>query len=352
MPHADALGVEDVLDVIQNIFRIEGTLKSNGEYRFLCLVHEDTHPSADCNIENGLWSCLSCHASGDLVDLGVAAMFSDPVLVAKPDQRRKRREQRERVLKAITSSTSDGMLAAAHRRIRAARKGAERVEHKNRGMKLEVPSLGSYEDGPLDSMIQRGFSEDHLHKWNVRYVPHTVLTRADGTTFSISHSIAVPIVSVLGEVLAWAYRSTDRSERWQPRWLFTPGFQTSQHWFGIDHASESATVVVVEGQADAMYLDMIGHPAVANFGTSIPTGTKLHRLLGFRKVVVFADRDQAGIQFATKLGQVLMSNGTPCLIARYPVKAKGKDPNEVGAKASRAGIERAIPYLAWARGAA
>jgi hypothetical protein len=62
-----------------------GKRKPNGEYRFRCPCpqHEDRHPSADWNPDEGVWTCRSCGEGGGAKGSGKNNFPFSPTLQAR-----------------------------------------------------------------------------------------------------------------------------------------------------------------------------------------------------------------------------------------------------------------------------
>lgn len=352
MPHAEDLGVEDVAEVLSEIYRIDFNIK-NDEAHFKCIVHNDSNPSADCNLKTGLWQCFSCGASGDLIDLGVAV--DGGILYQRDlpkDKRRKRAQQRERVHKMLVPDSPDALQASTRRRVKANLRGVTQINRKEDRKSVPIPPLGSYEDGPLDSLYERGFKDEFLRDWNVRYATSARLVREDGKEFDIEHSVAIPIVEE-EDVIGWMYRSTDRSEKWRPKYLYTPGINLSETWFGLDHVSSDEEVTVTEGALDAMWLSQHGYPSLAILGSNVKNPKKLRQLANFRKVCLFPDRDNAGLAWVSRVGWALQDMGvgvTVVSLAAWMLNKEGapaKDANELCSLDLELVRELAVPYQAW-----
>lgn len=344
MPRADVLGVENVLEVVTDIFAIEGVhVTRRKEYKFLCPVHEDHSPSAEVNLVTGLWSCYSCGASGDLIDLGKRTIGGS----------------RKKIKDLVTTSDPNTICAAVQRRTRALVERHSHTASRSSQNGVEVPPVGSYDDGPFDYLYGRGFTDETIEQWGVEYVRNSMLRREDGSTFTIEHCIAIPIFSEKGSLVAWCYRATPQSPRWlrEVRYLYTPGVSEalSKQWLGLHLWTDRDEIVVAEGALDAMWISQCGFPAVAIGGSanSVKEVTKIRKLLRFKTVVIFTDRDEAGVTVAYSLGQSLQDRGVRvrvCRFASWMTNAQGKqakDAQELPPLDVELVHARSIPYLSW-----
>lgn len=288
MPKALDLGVDSVLDTLQITFGLNDGKVRGDEYVIHCVnpKHNDPNPSTGVNLDTGYWHCFSCGIGGDLLDLGKHVMHMP---------------QRQ-IKELLKPSTPEAALVNVQRRLARISLPA-RVRRSAGG--LELP--GPYDDGPLDELIARGFSQATLREWGVRHVKHQALTGSDGQ-FNITNSIAIPIRDTRGRLLAWCYRTTAASAEWQrknARYIYTPGFPISEVWFGLHRlAANTHHISVVEGALDAMWLRQCGFPALALLGSHMGD-RKIKWLQNFQSVTLFADRDDAGASWVERVGRMI-----------------------------------------------
>lgn len=307
MPLAVDLGVDNVEDVVINVFGLEGTHRGK-EFDILCPApgHDDSRASCGVNLDNGLWNCFSCGVSGDLAGLGALTL----------------QRPRSEVEDLLKPTSAEALLASVQRRLAAVTMPTVRRR------KRENPMPGPYEDGPLDEMLQRGFSHATLNKWGIRFVPEQRLQGHKGE-FTITNSIGIPIRDANGRLLNWCYRATADSGDWQPRYLYhSPG--VNEIWWGLEHHTYASHITITEGALDGMWLDQCGYPALALLGTKMGD-SKIRSLGRYRSVTVFCDRDTAGAKAVQKIGEMI-GDRTPVYIAQYDRKinpGKKLDPQDL-----------------------
>lgn len=295
MPRAIDLGVDSVLDCLTLTFGLEGVNRGD-EYSIHCPnpKHPDATPSTDVNLETGYWNCFSCGVGGDLADLGARVLGL------------KRREVEE----LLTPRSPEALLSNVQRRLKSVVMPTARRKRNA----LVLP--GPYEDGPLNELHARRFSQEALEKWGVRFVPEQELEGAKGP-FTIRNSIGIPIRDAQSHLLAWCYRATTTSPSWQPRYLYTPGFPINEVWFGLQHNHPGRVqhIAVAEGALDAMWIDQCGYPALAMLGSKMGD-KKVLRLQAYKSVTMFADRDNAGAEWIQRIGKML-GNKVPLNVVLY-----------------------------------
>lgn len=348
MASAEQLGVEDVLEVLEGSFGMEGTA-GKGEFRTLCPVHEmdeEGHePSCDVNLETGYWNCFSCPASGDLVELGTKVLG----------------RTRAEVRKLLKPDEPDAIRALVQRRLRTARRAHRRPVKSKKAFVPTVPPLEAYsaKESLFGYLYDRGFSKKTIRKWNLRYVKEATLEKEDGNYFTLTHAIGIPIFDKFGNLLAWCYRATPKSDSWfqNVRYIYTPGVTDTlaQIWFGMNHHQDEDQVAIVEGALDAIWCDQNGVPALAILGSQVKQLPKVRALMDFRKIILLCDRDLSGSTTAYHLGVALQERGVPCTVCRYPrwmLNRRGepaKDPQDLSGLDLELVVSRAVPFIVWKR---
>ena len=353
MPLAEDLGIQDVEDVLRNVFGMEGELLGNGEFRILCPVHEQdggSHsPSCDVNLKTGQWHCFSCSASSDIIGLG-------KLVLGRP------RHAVEDLLRPNDPSAMSAAIQGRVRRRLSATRGVDNPDESERAAvkSADLPPLGSYRKGPMDAMLERGFTKATLKAWGIRFAPRVELTKADGNIFTLSNNVAIPIIGMEGEPICWCYRATKDSDAWQidkGKYIYTPGLVDvlNRTWFGLYQHQHERDIVVVEGALDAIWCWQNGIPAVAMLGTSSKQFEKLEALSGFRSVTIIPDRDEPGLIATVKLGDRLQSYGVPVRIALYqgwmrgPQGKPAKDPQDLCPLDLELVHFSAMPWQVWLR---
>jgi DNA primase len=291
MPTAVELGVADVEWVVTDLFGIEGR-KRGDEMDIWCpFGHERRLGSCSINLETGNWKCLACGKAGDLIILGMYKLdlpYDDAKRLLEP-------------------STPEALIATVQRKLAAA------IAPRKRSRQVELP--GPYEDGPLDELRERYFTDDTLQRWGVRYAREQEFEGKNGV-YTIRNSIAIPIRDERRALLSWCYRKTNDSPSWQPRYLYTPDVPLSEIWFGLEHHARVRDIVVTEGALDAMWFDQAGIPALALLGSEMGE-RKIKMLAQYRTVTIMGDLDVAGELVARRIGGMI-GDRSRLRIARYP----------------------------------
>ena len=293
MPKASDYGVDDVLQVITETFGLDGN-KRGDEYDVLCVNpnHNETSPSCSINLVTGYWNCFSCGAGGDLAKLG-QMVLGQPL---------------DAVAGLLRPSTPEARLSALQRRLAGIQWKPPR--HRRSAPLPEYPPIGSHPD-----LTARYFTTKTLEEWGVGWCEQESLVGHKGK-YVITNSIAIPIKDEDGNMVAWCYRATSASSNWQPRYLYTPGVEISETWFGLDRAKGLSRITVVEGALDAMWMRQCGFPALGLLGGSMGD-RKIKWLEVYREgAYLFPDLDKAGMQWYKRVTQ-LIGHRTPLFLCRY-----------------------------------
>lgn len=283
MPTADAYGVVEVEDIVTTVFGLEGK-RRGPEFDMLCPNpdHLESKPSCAVNLTTGYWNCFSCGVGGDLLELGML------VLKASEDD----------VRAMLRPDSPQAFHEAIRRRIgRLVDSAAPKVH-----VKLELPDYPRLKRHP--ELTARGFSKSTIKFWDARWCEEQEMRKQDGSTYTITNSIALPIKDERGEILAWCYRSTRRSARWQPRYLYTPGAEISEMWYGLEHHGRLQSVTIVEGAFDAWWMTQCGFPALALLGSKMGD-RKIMWLQRFKHIYTFPDYDNAGAIWQDRIIRML-----------------------------------------------
>lgn len=331
---AEELGI-DVLDVCQTLFGLEGQLHAD-EFAILCPdpKHEDHDPSCNVNIDTGYWRCLSCGAKGDILTLGKHCLNkrrSEVQELLMPNNPQARAALVQRRLRSLLTAPVSDRRAFQHRQALQDRPW----------LPADAQTPDAYRSGPLSYLLARGFTQETLERWGVRYLRHADVASKKGK-LTIYNSIAIPIFDSQRRLHSWCYRATNLSPSWQQetcRYLYTLD-ALDRPWIGA-HLLEPdlSEIVITEGPLDAMWFDQHGIPAIA-MGGNQRSRAMMAELLVFRKAISFFDNDAGGKLATKQLGEYL-SPLMPYYVARYPKGRRGADPQELCSTDLELGVARA-----------
>jgi len=257
--------------------------------------HGDQNPSAHINRDSLLWRCKGCGRSGNLLELVKLAL---PHGTTHPEALSWLREHFGEV---VRKPRGGSLTADLEFRLARARARFSKVE---RTLPNEAETIGPqgifYMDWESDHeaavyMRARGFDPQVLTDWSVGY---------DGWT----RRIAIPIRDESGLLVGFKGRSIDGRE---PKYLllgdtdgrelrFSLGYGFDMHdarvvLFGLDRAKGSDTLVVCEGELDAMACHAAGVTNAVALGTKSITDKQLWLLRAHAsRLVLFFDSDGPG----------------------------------------------------------
>lgn len=220
--------------------------------------------SLQFNVDTGLWLCFRCDAKGNspMLVKRLGGTYTDPAV------------------------SIDAILETIDRmKIRA--------KLKEQGPTiLDESALLRYQFND-DYWINRGFSQSTIDKWSLGFDP-------------IKNRHTIPIREPNGDLLGVIQRlSDDEANEAGVRYIYQKTFDRKGSLFG-SWKVESERVCLVEGATDAIALDDVSIPAVAQYGSSTtqPQVRLLHRL-GIKEIVLFFDYDEAGRKAEEKAREVL-----------------------------------------------
>lgn len=329
MPKAAEYGVENIQDFLESVLGLQGEARGEGakaEYKIFCPDpnHQERHPSTDVNLSTGYWNCFSCGIGGDLVELAVKVSGDD----------------RASVLEMMRPNSEDAIKVRITNRLRT----LQETHFGKRKKKIKLP--GPYEPGPHSYLRNRGFKQATIKRWGVRYVHDEQLKGKNGT-FTIQHSIAIPIRDRYGNLLAWCYRATPDSPTWQQqnaRYIYSD-VEVSELWYGVQHHYGADEVAIVEGALDTMWLDQANIPALGLLGSAMGDA-KILELQRYKRIYLMADRDDAGIKWVSRVGATI-GHRMPVQICRYPSYTSATDPQELPPVDLELMLAKSVPWASW-----
>ena len=239
------------------------------------------------------------------------------------------REARRSILRTAGGSGKSGMARVqrnGHRNSRAAKAiSADALRYES-----FLPAAA------LEYLERREISSESISEWQLGWLPE-------------ERRIAIPGKDENGRLRFLIKRAV--SERQNPKYLYTEGFQKTSLLFGacvIDQGMISSEgLILVEGSLDVIRLHQHG---LRNTGAILGTGIseqqrRIIARLNPPKVYLFFDRDSAGIRNIEIA--IPMLRKYPLYVVKYP---QGKnDPAVMTNAEAHRQISRAVPALKFAR---
>lgn len=141
----------------------------------------------------------------------------------------------------------------------------------------------------MDWLKRRGVSEDTIESFHI----HT------GNALGLDNCLVIPIHNPDGTFSFNKYRRDPSDDR-KPKYLYDKGGRVSL--FGADHLSDTdTTVVITEGELDALVLWSRNIPAVSSTGGALSFQPEWVDLLNNKQVYVCLDNDDAGAEGMVKI---------------------------------------------------
>lgn len=324
----------DIVDLVSTYLTVK---KAGTNYRALCPFHNEKTPSLMISPEKQIFKCFGCNEAGDIFSFVMKMEnleFREALeMLAERAGVILRRKYKEKSIK--------GEEKTVDRKTRLFRVNSicAQVYHKI----LLTHSSGKQ---ALEYLHKRGIKDDTIKIFSIGYAPSSrviksYLLKKGFTEMEIQNAggpdrfykrIIFPITDVMGNVLGFTGRTTDKDQ--QPKYLNTPEtiiFHKSRILFNLSRARGEIklanTTVVVEGQMDVISSWQAGvKNVVASSGTAL-TEEHLQILYRYTPNIIFAfDSDSAGIKTSKRAFEMAISQGFNVKVIDL---GKYKDPGEV-----------------------
>lgn len=277
--------------------------RMGNEWLVLCPFHVNANtPSCCVNVAKGMFVCYSCGEKGNI------------------------KRMSEKLNRPLTMSFNSDDIRISLAQFNKPEEVAQ-VYSPEFLMRFKSGAMHPY-------WRERGLSKRIVSEWNLGYDQ-----RLDAVT--------IPIMSVHDEVLG-VIRRFVKNPKTGPRYLYPKGFKISWHLFGANSAAKapSGKLVITEGSIDCLSMWSIGIPSVALLGAQLhPHQLTVLSGLGYEDIVLFLDRDEAGVHATMKAAAQLTAEGYTVWIAKYPRHTIGKDPASLDATDRARAVANATTYM-------
>ena len=356
----------DIVDLVGQYVALK---KRGKEFVGLCPFHDDSRPSLNVSPSKQIFKCFACGAGGGVfqfIEKYEKLSFPEAVRTLAqraniPLPRQMQEVEEEKGLSRVELVRLTAFAAGFYSQRLRSPAGAAALEYvRGRGLtdeSIDRFGIGYAPDawGALtEAGLKQGYGDSQLLAAGLAARPE----EHRGCYDRFRNRLMFPIMNPAGEVIAFAGRALDPSER--AKYINSPDtilFDKSSQLYALNWAREaivsSGRAVVVEGYFDALMplQGGVGN-VVATMGTSL---TERHvRLLSryAREVVVVFDCDTAGTAAAERALELFLLQQVHVRVATIP---EGKDPCDFclarGAEAFRVLAEAspdAIHYV-WQR---
>ena len=257
----------------------------------------DKHPSFCINMDTGAWICYTGCGKGSILTLvhrmlGVERNDAKSWLLSNA-----RRDVTHADVLASLPPLQDAIIEPDVGAIKAAQEDYNAMD----------PSRTS------SYLLDRGYNLQTIVNWGLRYDVRYP-------------AVVIPIKSIDREIVATIRRMVPPVPPGTPKYLYSKGFDRSNHLFGANRHTGGNTIIVVEGPLDAIWLHQNGYTtAVALLGAYCSSAqVVLLRQLG-SQVTLALDNDDAGKYATERLQSILSKDFAVSVVPEYD----GKDVQEL-----------------------
>jgi hypothetical protein len=249
-----------------------------------CPLHEDTQRSSGINLDAGVWYCQKCEEGGRVDELiARRSEWLDP-----PSD--------SRIRKAKVSNNGH--------------KPAKREEITDASIAGWVSALWANEDAMEGLMLARGLEEDTIRQFELGWD-------------NDRHCYSIPVRDVDGQLVNVRRYTLNpapgRRKMWSVNGMGTPTLYPLSVF-----DSNPQSVVICEGEFDALISIQNGHPAVTRTGSAGTWKAAWGEFFAGRQVYICHDMDTAGQAANRKVARALERAARDVRVIQLPYKVKPK----------------------------
>lgn len=342
--------MESVKESIKQQLRIEQIIGSyvtlvplGNNFKACCPFHHEKTPSFNINTDKQMFYCFGCKKGGDI--------FSFVQEIEKVDFRESLKILAEKA--GISLQNNPEMT----RELQQKKVLYEIHEYANRFYQICLSKDGQV----IKYLLDRGITKETIKKWRIGFVPDgfshlvSVLKRKGFSDQDLIASglvikgdkgvydrfrgrIMFPITDHSGKVIGFSARimpGTKESERDNVgKYINSPEtilYHKSKILFGFSFAkqslSEKKSVILVEGQFDAILVSQQGFENVVAISGTAGTEQHIEQLARFvTEIIIATDSDYAGLQSAKKIAEFAYQFDRDVSIIEIP---KNADPADI-----------------------
>lgn len=329
----------DIIEVISSHIDLK---RAGAAYKALCPFHDEKTPSFVLNRGDSHYHCFGCGAHGDAIQFLMTHLkmsFHEAVesLAQKFGVHLEVIEGSDQPKGPATAKLKEALDIAArfyHFTLLHTPEGNQALNYLyQRGIDLDfirhfMIGLAPKEKGLFRKFMHSKFVSDEV------MCESGLLTQKEPKNFRdfFYDRITFPIHAPGGHVIGFSARKY-KEDTFGGKYVNTPEtplFKKSRVLFGLNYCrrkiAKERKAIVVEGQVDA--LKMIQHGfniTVAGQGTAFGDGHVRELLnLGVQQVYLALDSDNAGLEAASKIGNLFQKEGVDVFVAKLPA---GSDPD-------------------------
>ncbi len=340
----------DIVDIIGDRIPLE---KKGKNFFGICPFHDDTSPSLCVSREKQIYTCFSCHATGnvytflmnyDKISFPAALKYlgdragveiKDIKISNKDNKYSKYYDIYDLTLKYFQNNlqTEEGTLARKY--LEERKLGKEVINEFQIGLSLKKS------DDLTKLLLAKKYDLVDLNKIGLSNDSHDIY----------SNRIMFPLYDLDGKVVGFSGRIYDGSKdnkyvNTKETPIFEKGKSLYHYHIARKECREEKSVIVMEGFMDVIRASTIGvRNTVALMGTALTENAiNLIKRLS-PNIILCLDGDDPGRNAALKNGELFLKNGIECKIVTLP---NPDDPDSFiireGKEAFQKYIEKAIPF--------
>jgi DNA primase len=339
--------MESVKDIIKQQIRIEDVIGSyvtlvpmGDNFKACCPFHHEKTPSFNINTQKQMFYCFGCKKGGDV--------FSFVQEIEHTDFKESLKILAEKAGVDLKNSPE------ISQELKLKKKLHEIHEYATRFYQL----LLTKNDAVINYLVERGIHKETIKKWRIGYAPDEfsqltkvlqkkgfsekelilsglVIQGNRGPYDRFRGRIMFPISDASGKIIGFSGRimsGTHESTRdGVGKYINSPEtilYHKSKALFGFSFAKQSfaekKSVIIVEGQFDAILVSQTGFPNVVAISGTAGTEHHVEQLSRFvNEIIIATDNDYAGVQSAIKIAELAYQYDREVSVITIP---DGKDP--------------------------
>ena len=342
----------DIVDIISSYIPLT---KKGRNFFGVCPFHDDHNPSMSVSTEKQIYKCFTCGASGNVftfVENYDSVTFAEAVeivanksgitlshKISKPTENNKYQKYydiMELALKFYENNlkTKSGLEAKKYLLNRGF--SEEVIDDFKIGVSLDE------KDSLKRILMSKGYDEKTL-------IELGLISEGERSSFDqLTGRVIIPLQNSEGKVIGFTgriYRNEDTAKyiNTKETIIFKKGENLYNYFLAKDYVKREKSVIVVEGQMDAIRLYSEGFKNVVATGGTALTKEQVELFKKFKsKVILCLDNDKAGFEATYKMGEELVKNNIETFVIRL---SEAKDPDEYIKKFGEEAFENNLKSL-------
>ncbi|MBI2426561.1 MAG: DNA primase [Candidatus Kerfeldbacteria bacterium] len=341
MPIADPVHeIKSRLSIVELIQEYVHLTKAGGNWRALCLFHQEKSPSFMVSEEKQMFHCFGCGEGGDIFTFiqkieGVEFPEALRILARKanvplPQFNPKLENTRTRVHAVVETA------ATFYQRLLQKDPRAEFARAYCTERQIDSPTLDLFRIGYAPDSWDATFAHLRENNFSVQEIVDAGMLvkkeKAVGHYDRFRNRLMIPIRDVHGRIIGFTSRTLDPNDK-SAKYINTPEtliYHKGATLFNLDlaksHIKQSGAAIVVEGNMDAIALTQAGFKNVVAVSGTAFTEQQITLLKRFTQTLLLAfDHDEAGFTALKRSVDEALAAELDLSVVDYPT---GKDPDE------------------------